>query len=116
MIHFGQGSTKRPSLGLEKLGPFLWKLTGSASRGGLSACGPVGVGGYLNCSNKPQWITVQVGQGFGVELSGSDTRTKAQVQVLEPGTACARTHPFFRLPALGEVCRVNKVFSRVAQW
>ena len=50
MIHFGQGSTKRPSLGLEKLGPFLWKLTGSASRGGLSACGPVGVGGYLNCS------------------------------------------------------------------
>ena len=87
MIHFGQGSTKRPSPGLEKLGPFLWKLTGSASRGGLSACGPVGVGGYLNCSNKPQWITVQVGQGFGVELSGSDTRTKAQVQVLEPGTA-----------------------------
>ena len=47
----------------------------------------MGVGGYLNCSNKPQWITVQVGQGFGVELSGSDTRTKAQVQVLEPGTA-----------------------------
>ena len=87
MIHFGQGLTKRPRLGLEKLGPFLWNLTGSASRGSLSACGPVDVGGYLNCSNKPQWITVLVGQGFGVELSGSDTRTKAQVQVQEPGTA-----------------------------
>ena len=55
--------------------------------GGLSACGPVGVGGYLNCSIKPQWITVQVGQVFWMELFGLDTKTRAQVQVLEPGTA-----------------------------
>ena len=33
-----------------------------------------------------------------------------------PLLPCARTNHLLRLPALGEDCRVNKVFSRVAQW